>query len=127
MMARFRGLELFDSGPTRVILQAAQEEMRVSRFPGLDGEHHLLMGRGGREVVQEGTVTAGTGTELLERIGAMCDQVGEQGALEDDLGWTYGNCVLVSVEPAGARRVDASGRHCADYRVRYRQAIDDVV
>ena len=125
-MTRFRGSALFDSGPTRVILQAAEEEVKVSRFAGVDGEHHLLMGRGGREVAQEGTLTADTGSALLERIGAICDEVGESGTLADDLGWTYEGCVLVSFELTGPRRVDASGRHCADYQMKYRQATDDV-
>ncbi|GEM_PF-1265090 len=125
-MASFRGLSLFDSGPSRVMVQAVEESVRVSRFPGLDGEHHLMMGRPGREVVQEGTLTASSGSGLLERMGAISDQVGERGTLVDDLGWTYADCVLMSFELVGARRVEASGRHCADYRMRYRQPLDDV-
>ena len=125
-MASFRGLSLFDSGPSRVMVQAVAEEVKVSRFPGLDGEHHLLMGRPGREVVQEGTLTASSGSELLTRTGAISDQVGARGTLEDDMGWVYGDCVLMSFELAGPRRVEANGRHCADYRLRYRQPVDDV-
>ena len=125
-MASFRGSELFDSGPTRVVVQAVTEEIKVSRFPGVDGEHHLMMGRPGREIVQEGTLTAEAGGELLTRIGAISDQVGQRGDLVDDLGWVYGDCVLLSLELVGPRRVDAGGRHCADYRMRYRQPVDDV-
>ena len=125
-MARFRGNELFDSGPTRVVVQAVTEEMRVSRFPGVDGEHHLMMGRPGREVLQEGTLTGTSGGELLGRIGAICDQVGQRGDLVDDLGWVYGDCVLLSFDLVGPRRVDAGAKHCADYRMRYRQPVDDV-
>jgi hypothetical protein len=126
-MARFRGMALFDSGPTRVMLTAVEEEVQVSRFPGIDGEHHLVMGRPGHDVIQEGTLTAASGSELLNRMGAICDQVGQRGDLVDDLGWTYADCVLLRFELAGPRRLDAGGRHCADYRLRYRQAMDEVV
>ena len=126
MMATFRGSSLFDSGPTRVVVQAVSEELRVSRFPGIDGEHHLLMGRPGREVIQEGTLTGTSASQLADRIGDICDQVGQRGSLVDDLDWSYADCVLLSFELTGPRRVDAEGRHCADYRLRYRQPVDDV-
>jgi len=125
-MASFQGSALFDSGPTRVVVQAVSESVRVSRFPGVDGEHHLLMGRPGREVIQEGTLTASTSEQLLDAIGSICDRVGSSGDLVDDLGWVYGDCVLLNFELMGPRRVDAGGKHCADYRLRYRQAVDDV-
>ena len=125
-MASFRGNDLFDSGPTHVVVQALSEEIRTSRFPGIDGEHHLMMGQPGRRVVQEGTLTASSGGQLLSRTGAISAQVGQRGALVDDLGWTYGDCVLLSFELTGPRRVDAAGVHCADYRLTYRQPIDNV-
>ncbi len=124
-MASFRGNDLFNSGPTRVVVQAASEDVQVSRFPGINGEHHLLMGRSGRDVIQEGTLTASSASQLLSRVDSICNHVGQRGDLVDDLGWAYGNCVLLSFELTGPRRVDAAGRHCADYRLRYRQPIDD--
>ena len=125
-MASFRGSDLFDSGPTRVVVQALVEEIRASRFPGIDGEHHLLMGQPGRQVIQEGTLTASSPGQLLSRTAAISAQVGQRGNLEDDLGWTYADCVLLSFELTGPRRVDAAGVHCADYRLTYRQPINDV-
>lgn len=125
-MTTYRGLNLFDSGPSRVLAGPTAEEVRVSRFPGLTGEHHLLMGRPGREIVQDGTLTASSASQLLSRWTAVSDQVGQRGELVDGLSWRYADCVLTRCELVGARRVDASGRHCADYRLTYRQPVDDV-
>lgn len=125
-MATFRGTDYFSSGPSRVIPVTTEAEIRATRFPGLDGEYQMNMGRAGGVIRQEGTLIASSASALRSLINALRAQVGRRGALVDDLGFTYANCTLARVTFAGERRMDAAGNHYADYAAEYRQALSSI-
>jgi len=125
-MATFKETDYFGSGPTRVIPVTTESEIKTTRFPGLDGEHHLNMGRTGGRVLQEGTLIAASAAALMTLINNLRSQVGTRGTLVDDFGFTYANCTMLSVTFDGSRRVDPQGNHYVDYTVAYRQALSSI-
>lgn len=126
-MATFDGASLFGSGPTRIVPVSTEAEVRTTRFPGLDGEHHLNMGRAGGRIVQEGTLIAASAAALKTLINSLRTKVGTRGTLVDDFGFSYYNCTLISVTFRGGRQVDPQGNHYLDYTVEYRQALSSIV
>ncbi len=125
-MATFKGTDYFSSGPSRVIPVTTEAEIRSTRFPGLDGEYQMNMGRAGGTLRQEGTLVAASAAALRTLINALRAQVGSRGTLVDDLGFSYANCTLVRVVFSGERNVDAAGNHYADYSAEYRQALSSI-
>jgi hypothetical protein len=125
-MATFRGVDLFSPGPSRIIPGATEAEVKITRFPGLDGEHHLNMGRPGATLVQEGTLVATSASALKSRINGLNAQVGERGTLADDFGFSYEDCTMTRVRFHQPRRVDAAGNLYLDYTVEYRQAVSSI-
>jgi len=125
-MATFKGTDWFGSGPARVVPVTTEAEIKTTRFPGLEGEHHLNMGRAGGRIIQEGTLIAASAGVLKTLINSLRSQVGERGTLVDDFGFSYYNCTMISVTFAGARQVDPQGNHYLDYMVAYRQALSSI-
>ncbi len=125
-MATFKGVDYFSSGPSRVIPVTTESEIRSTRFPGLDGEYQMNMGRAGGSIRQEGTLVASSASGLRTLVNALRAQVGSRGTLVDDLGFSYANCALVRVAFSGERRVDTAGNHYADYSAEYRQALSSI-
>lgn len=125
-MATFKGTDYFTPGVTRVIPAGTEAEIRATRFPGLDGEYQMNMGRGGATIRQEGTFIASSASALRAQINALRAQVGARGTLVDDLGFSYANCALARVTFSVERRVDAAGNHYADYSAEYRQALSSI-
>ena len=121
-MATFRGSDLFSSGPTRIVPMGAEERVKTTRFAGLDGEHHLRMGRSGAAVTQQGTLIGTSASNLKTQINALRAQVGERGTLVDDFGFSYADCLMVDVRFDGPRQKDADGKIYQDYTIVYRQA-----
>jgi len=126
-MATFNGTDWFGSGPTRVVPVSTGAEIRRTRFPGLDGEYHMNMGRAGGHIVQHGTLIAASAGVLKTLVNSLRSQVGQRGTLVDDFGFSYANCTLVGVTCDGSRRVDPQGNHYLDYTVEYRQALSSIV
>ena len=125
-MATFKGTDYFSSGPTRVIPVSTEAEIRSTRFPGLDGEYQMNMGRAGGMIRQEGVFVAASAAALRTLVNSLRAQVGSRGTLVDDLGFSYANCTLVRVTFSGERRVDAAGKHYADFIAEYRQALSSI-
>ena len=125
-MATFKGVDYFSSGPARIIPVDTSAEIRTTRFPGLDGEYQMNMGRAGGRITQEGTLIAASASALRTLVNALRAQVGARGTLVDDLGFSYAGCTLVRVTFSGERRVDAAGNHYADYAAEYRQALSSI-
>ena len=125
-MATFKGTNYFGSGPTRVIPVTTESEIKTTRFPGLNGEHHLNMGRAGGRIVHEGTLIAASASALKTLINDLRAKVGERGTLVDDFGFSYYNCTMISVTFDGSRQVDPQGNHYVDYTVEYRQALSSI-
>lgn len=125
-MATFKGTDYFGSGPTRIVPVTTESEIKTTRFPGLNGEHHLNMGRAGGRIVQEGTLIAASASALRTLINDLRSQVGMRGSLVDDFGFTYANCTMLSVSFAGNRQVDPQDNHYVDYTVEYRQALSSI-
>ncbi len=125
-MATFKGTDYFSSGPTRIVPVSTEAEIRTTRFPGLDGEYQMNMGRAGGRITQEGTLIAASASALRTLVNALRAQVGSRGTLVDDLGFSYAGCTLVRVTFSGERRVDAAGNHYADYVAEYRQALSSI-
>ena len=125
-MATFKGSDLFGSGPTRIVPVSTDGEIKVTRFPGLDGEHQLNMGRTGGKIIQQGTLVAASAAGLKTLINNLRAKVGERGTLVDDFAFSYYNCTMTGVTFDGARQVDAEGRHYLDYTVEYRQALSSI-
>jgi hypothetical protein len=126
-MATFKGTDWFGSGPTRVVPVSTEAEIRATRFPGLEGEYHLNMGRAGGRIRQQGTLIAASAGMLLSLVNNLRSQVGQRGTLVDDFGFSYTNCTLVRVTFDGSRRVDPQGNHYLDYTVEYRQTLSSIV
>jgi hypothetical protein len=126
-MATFKGTDWFGSGPTRVVPVSTEAEIKTTRFPGLDGEYHLNMGRVGGRLRQQGTLIAASASVLKTLINNLRSQVAQRGTLVDDFGFSYYNCTMVSVTFDGSRRVDPQGNHYLDYTVEYRQALSSIV
>ena len=126
-MATFNGTDWFGSGPTRVVPVRTEAEIRRTRFPGLDGEYHMNMGRAGGRITQEGTLIESSAAALKTALNALRSCVGQRGTLVDDFGFSYYNCTLVSVTFRGGRQVDPQGNHYLDYTVEYRQALSSIV
>jgi len=126
-MATFNGTDWFGSGPTRVVPVSTEAEIRRTRFPGLDGEYHMNMGRAGGRITQEGTLIESSAAALKTALNALRSCVGQRGTLVDDFGFSYYNCTLVSVTFRGGRQVDPQGNHYLDYTVEYRQALSSIV
>jgi hypothetical protein len=103
-----------------------ETEVKVTRFPGLDGEHHLEMGRRGGRIEQRGTLIAASASVLRTLINNVRSQVGERGTLVDDFGFSYYNCTMMKVSFDGTRSVDPQGNHYLDYTVEYRQALSSI-
>ena len=125
-MATFKGTDWFGSGPTRVVPVTTEAEIKTTRFPGLDGEHHLNMGRAGGRIIQEGTLIAASASVLKTLINNLRSQVGQRGTLVDDFGFSYYNCTMISVTFNGNRQVDPQDNHYLDYTVAYRQALSSI-
>ena len=125
-MATFKGVDYFSSGPSRVVPVDTEAEIRATRFPGLDGEYQMNMGRGGATLRQEGTLVASSAAALKTLVNALRAQVGSRGILVDDLGFTYAGCTLVRLSFSGERRVDPQGNHYADYVADDRQALSSI-
>ena len=126
-MATFKGASPFGSGPTRIVPTTTEAEIRSTRFPGLDGEYQMHMGRAGGRIVQEGTLVAGSASALMTAINDLRSHVGTRGTLVDDFDFAYANCTMVRVTFDGHRQVDTQGNHYADYTVEYRQALSSIV
>ena len=125
-MATFKGADYFSSGPSRIVPVATESEIRATRFPGLDGEYQMNMGRAGATLRQEGTLVASGASALKTLVNALRAQVGSRGTLVDDLGFSYAGCTLVRVAFSGERLVDPQGNHYADYVAEYRQALSSI-
>ena len=125
-MATFKGTNYFSSGPTRIVPATTESEIKTTRFPGLNGEHHLNMGRAGGRIAQEGTLIAASASGLKTLINNLRSQVGRRGTLVDDFGFTYANCTIISLRLDGNRQVDPQGNHYVDYTVEYRQALSSI-
>jgi hypothetical protein len=125
-MATFRGSGLFGSGPTRIVPADATERVKVSRFPGLVGEHHLRMGRDGALITQTGTLIGTSASNLKTQINDLRAQAGERGTLVDDFGFTYADCLMTDLRFDGPRRKDADGRIHQDYTITYKQAVSSI-
>ena len=126
-MATFRGTDWFSSGPTRVVPVTTETVIKTTRFPGLDGEYHLSMGRTGGRILQEGTLIGASGALLKTAVNNLRSQVGTRGTLVDDLGSSYYNCTMVRVTFDQPRETDPQGNHYAHYTVEYRQALSSIV
>lgn len=125
-MASFRGTDWFGPGPTRIVPVSTESEIKTTRFPGLDGEHHLDMGRVGGRLAQSGTLIAANAAALKTLINNLRSQVGKRGTLVDDFAFSYYNCTLIAATFDGSRRVDSDGNVYVDYTVRYRQALSSI-
>lgn len=125
-MATFKGTDWFGSGPTRIVPVTTESEIKTTRFPGLNGEHHLNMGRAGGRITQQGTLIAASAGALMTLINNLRSQAGQRGTLVDDFGFSYYNCTMLSVTFDGNRRVDPQGSHYVDYTVEYRQALSSI-
>jgi hypothetical protein len=125
-MATFKGQSLFGSGPTRITPVSTEAEVRSTRFPGLDGEYQMNMGRAGGRIAQEGTLIAASASALKSAINTLRSYVGQRGTLVDDFGFTYVNCTMTRVTFDGHRQVDPQGNHYVDYSVAYRQALSSI-
>jgi len=125
-MATFKGQSIFSSGPTRIIPTTTEAEIRTTRFPGLDGEYQLNMGRAGARITQEGTLIAASAAALKTAINNLRSYVGTRGTLVDDFSFTYANCTMLRVTFDGNRQVDPQGNHYVDYTVEYRQALSSI-
>ena len=126
-MATFNGASVFGSGPTRIVPVTTEAEIRSTRFPGLQGEHHLNMGRAGGSIRQEGTLVAASAAGMKSAINALRACVGQRGTLVDDFAFSYYNCTVVSVAFPAARQTDPQGNHYLDYVIEYRQALSSIV
>jgi len=126
-MATFKGTDYFGSGPTRIAPVTTESEIKTTRFPGLNGEHHLNMGRVGGRVTQQGTLIASSAGELKALMNNLRFKVGQRGTLVDDFGFSYYNCTMISVTFDADRKVDTQGDHYVDYTVEYRQALSSIV
>ena len=126
-MATFKGQNLFSSGPTRIVPTTTEAEIQTTRFPGLDGEYHMNMGRAGGRITQEGTLIAASASALKTAINNLRSYVGTRGTLVDDFGFSYYNCTMIRVTFDGNRQVDPQGNHYVDYTVEYRQALSSIV
>jgi len=126
-MATFKGQSIFNSGPTRVIPTTTEAEIRTTRFPGLDGEYQMNMGRAGGRIAQEGTLVAASASALKTAINNLRTCVGTRGTLVDDFGFSYANCTMTRVSFDSHRQVDPQGNHYVDYSVAYHQALSSIV
>ncbi len=125
-MATFKGVDYFSSGPTRVVPVETRADISSRRFPGLDGEYQMNMGRRGGTIRQEGTLISSSAAGLKTLVNALRAQVGTRGTLVDDLGFSYAGCTLSSVRFSAERRVDTQGNHYADYVAEYLQALSSI-
>ncbi|HUU42665.1 MAG TPA: hypothetical protein VMX57_02740 [Planctomycetota bacterium] len=125
-MATFKGQSVFGSGPTRVTPVTTEAEIRTTRFPGLDGEYQMNMGRAGGRITQGGTLIAASASALKSAINTLRACVGTRGTLVDDFNFTCANCTMLRVTFDGQRHVDPQGNHYVDYTVEYRQALSSI-
>ena len=103
-----------------------EAEVKTTRFPGLDGEHQLNMGRAAGRIIQQGTLVAESANALKTLINSLRAKVGERGTLVDDFAFSFYNCTMTGVTFDGTRQVDAEGRHYVDYTIEYRQALSSI-
>ena len=118
MKCTYRGLDLFGSGPCRVVVHGRSQRHAAHERPGFDGATITTLGRTARRIEQTGALVGDTIGQLqsqLDAIEAAMD--GEPGELVDPYGRTHAEALMIRFEPGEIAR--HGPRLTVDYTIDY--------
>ncbi len=119
-MSSYKGQNLFGSGVSRIRMGGLKERHEVHEQAGADGLRVTTLGKGGKELVQEGTLVADVVDDLMGLVEAIEGAMdGNTGVLVDDMGRRFEDVLMIEFEPGNVRKVGI--RIAVDYEVRYLQ------